>query len=395
MKKLITGFLLLAGLSGIFTPQIQGADKAPNNPPAIQEKTNQKKQQRPLIQIAILLDTSNSMDGLIDQAKSQLWKIVNTFATTRKNGLAPDLRVALFEYGKSSIPAQEGYLRMVLPLTDDLDKVSEQLFALKTYGGYEYCGKVIKAAVEGLQWSKSHGDYKAIFIAGNEPFTQGDVDYKIACKEAITKSIIVNTIFCGPRQEGVNTNWEDGAKLADGKYMNINQNQRVVHIPSPYDKKITHLGGKLNQTYIPYGQRGAEGKARQESQDMNAKKAAPSGANLQRALAKSNSFYQAGGWDLVDGVKNGKVKLEKIEDKDLPREMQGLTLEQKKAFIEKKLKEREEIRKEIKELNKQRNAFVAKKRKEMAAKGKENTLDKVMIGSIKEQLKKKNFKVKE
>jgi len=39
-----------------------------------------------LIQMAILLDTSNSMDGLIDQAKSQLWKIVNELALSKKNG---------------------------------------------------------------------------------------------------------------------------------------------------------------------------------------------------------------------------------------------------------------------------------------------------------------------
>ena len=29
------------------------------------------------IKVALLLDTSNSMDGLIDQAKAQLWDIVN------------------------------------------------------------------------------------------------------------------------------------------------------------------------------------------------------------------------------------------------------------------------------------------------------------------------------
>ena len=29
------------------------------------------------IQVALLLDTSNSMDGLIEQAKSRLWNIVN------------------------------------------------------------------------------------------------------------------------------------------------------------------------------------------------------------------------------------------------------------------------------------------------------------------------------
>ena len=29
------------------------------------------------IKVALLLDTSNSMDGLINQAKTQLWEIVN------------------------------------------------------------------------------------------------------------------------------------------------------------------------------------------------------------------------------------------------------------------------------------------------------------------------------
>jgi len=41
----------------------------------------------PLVQLAILLDTSNSMDGLIDQAKSQLRKIANAFAYAKGNGL--------------------------------------------------------------------------------------------------------------------------------------------------------------------------------------------------------------------------------------------------------------------------------------------------------------------
>ena len=57
------------------------------------------------IQLALLLDTSNSMDGLIDQAKSQLWKIVNELATTKKNNKSVDLYVALYEYGKDAIPA--------------------------------------------------------------------------------------------------------------------------------------------------------------------------------------------------------------------------------------------------------------------------------------------------
>src|SRR5262245_9072065 len=102
---------------------------------------------KPSIQIALLLDTSNSMDGLIDQAKNQLWSVVNEFIRAKHDGRTPVLEVALYEYGNNGLPAQEGFVRQVLPMTDDLDAVSERLFALKTNGGNEYCGQVIRDAV--------------------------------------------------------------------------------------------------------------------------------------------------------------------------------------------------------------------------------------------------------
>ncbi len=46
----------------------------------------------PRVQVALLLDTSNSMDGLINQAKSQLWRIVNEFAKARKDGKPVSLK---------------------------------------------------------------------------------------------------------------------------------------------------------------------------------------------------------------------------------------------------------------------------------------------------------------
>ena len=50
------------------------------------------------IQIALLLDTSNSMDGLIDQAKSQLWTIVNELAKAKCDNTYAELQIALYEY---------------------------------------------------------------------------------------------------------------------------------------------------------------------------------------------------------------------------------------------------------------------------------------------------------
>lgn len=92
---------------------------------------------RASVDVALLLDTSNSMDGLISQAKSQLWTIVQQFASAKKHGKTPLLRVALFEYGNTNLPASEGYIRQVVGLTDDLDVLSEALFALRTRGGDE------------------------------------------------------------------------------------------------------------------------------------------------------------------------------------------------------------------------------------------------------------------
>ena len=189
------------------------------------------------IMLALLLDTSNSMDGLIDQAKSQLWKIVNELAAAKCNdGSRPRIRIALYEYGNDGLPSSEGYIRQVSPLTDDLDLISERLFALKTYGGNEFCGQVIKTSLNQLAWSASQADLKMIFIAGNEPFTQGEVPYRVACSLAKDKDVIVNTIFCGDFNEGVGTSWKSGADLTGGTYMSIEQNRRTVYVPNPMTK---------------------------------------------------------------------------------------------------------------------------------------------------------------
>jgi hypothetical protein len=350
-----------------------------------------KRNEKPMVQLAILLDTSGSMEGLIEQAKTQLWKIVNEMALAKKSGQSPRLEVALYEYGKSSIPASEGYLRMIVPLSVDLDRISEELFKLRTNGGSEYCGKVIQSATKELQWTKSNNHLKVIFIAGNEPFTQGQVDYRITCKEAISNGIIVNTIFCGNYQEGIQTHWKDGADLADGKYMNIDQNQKLVHINAPQDKEITALGKKLNETYVAYGKRGYEKKMRQQMQDSNA---ATQGEAVmaQRSMAKASAQYNNAAWDIVDAEKEGKVKVEELEEHQLPEEMKKMNKEERKKYIETKRKEREKIQKKINQLRKKRDKYVAAKRKEVAG---ENTLDAVVIKAVREQAKQKNYKFEE
>lgn len=349
-----------------------------------------KHNEKPLIQMAILLDTSGSMQGLIEQTKTQLWKIVNEMALAKQKNKSPRLEVAIYEYGKSSIPASEGYMRMIVPLSEDLDQISDELFKLRTNGGSEYCGQVIQKSVENLKWNRKNNVLKVIFIAGNEPFTQGRVDYRMSCKNAISKGIIVNTIFCGNYQTGIRTNWKDGADLADGKYMNIDHNQRIIHIKAPQDKEIVKLGMELNKTYIGYGKAGSIKKERQKKQDMNAMTVNEE-VMVQRSVTKSSKQYSNTGWDLVDAVKEGKIKVEDMKHEELPSEMKKLNKKERKGYIDKKRREREEIQKRINELKKDRDIYVSEKRKKIID---DNTIDTAMIKAIREQAEKKNFKFK-
>jgi hypothetical protein len=370
--------------SGETLDRVKNEEKRPTRETTIIQK-------KPLVQIAILLDTSGSMSGLINQARTELWAIVNEFIFAKRNALEPEVQVALYEYGKSRLPSSEGYIRMIVPLTTDLDKISEELFALTTNGGSEYCGWVIKNATQELKWSTQPDDLKVIFIAGNEPFTQGNVDYRQSCKDAVTKGIIVNTIHCGGEQIGIDSKWKDGAILADGRFLNIYQNRQVVHIEAPQDKEIAELGIKLNDTYIGYGSLGMTNSTRQTMQDNNAANVSKE-ARIQRSVAKASRNYRNDDWDLVDALKNERVKLEELEENSLPENMRKMSSEEQKEHVEKMAKERSQIQAKIAELNAQRKKYVAEQMKKQH--GSEKTLGSAAIRAVREQAKKKNFKFK-
>jgi hypothetical protein len=343
----------------------------------------------PRIQMAILLDTSNSMDGLIDQARSQLWRVVNEFALVKKGQQRPALQVALYEYGKPTLPAEQGFIRQVLPFTDDLDRVSEELFALKTNGGDEYCGAVIRKAVDQLAWSASPGDLKTIFIAGNEPFTQGPVDYHVACRAAAAKGITVNTIHCAQGNPSESADWRNGALLADGSFTPIDQNLRAEHIPAPQDPELERLGAELNKTYVPFGSLGSKGAMNQVAQDANAK-AVNATTEVQRVAVKASAHYKNASWDLVDARRDAAVDLANIKDEELPKEMRSMDAAARKAYLDGKERERTELQARIRQLDVERAKYVEAQIKQKSMSGAQ-TLDSAIIGNVRKQAEKKQF----
>jgi hypothetical protein len=339
------------------------------------------------IKVALLLDTSNSMDGLLNQAKAQLWEIINELSYAKYGQKKPNLEIALYEYGNSNLSSREGYIRQVLQFSNDLDEISEKLFSLTTNGGNEFCGQVIQTSLNELSWGKNKNDLRLLFIAGNEPFTQGKINYKDAIVNAKEKDVVINTIFCGNYSNGISGMWKDGADLGGGDYLTINQDEKMVHIITPFDNDIIILNKKLNKTYIYYGNNGYSKFSSQKEQDVNAE-TLDEVVIVKRAVSKSSRLYDNSSWDLVDADKKQKVDYKKIEKQKLPEVLQNKSEAEIKVYVKTKAKERAEIQQKIKELDIKRRSYIANKQKEKSSK---KDLNNVMIKAIKRQAKLKNY----
>jgi hypothetical protein len=383
MKTPFKTFLLCVALIGFIACNAKSKkqDIALSNSKKLHEDPNNQ-----FIKVALLLDTSNSMDGLIDQAKAQLWDIVNELSYAKCGTKKPNLQIALYEYGNDRLNGEEGYIKQVLSFSEDLDDISKELFSLTTNGGEEYCGQVINTSLNQLNWGNNPDDLKLIFIAGNEPFTQGKIKYQDASKLALKNDVTINTIFCGDYNQGVSTHWKDGAKMTHGDYMAINQNKATVHVASPYDDDILILNQQLNKTYVAYGSKGIQKMELQKEQDHNASSYSKANA-VKRTISKSSHLYKNKTWDLVDAVEQEEVDIENIKDDALPKELKGKSKSEIITYIDKKSEEREAITKKVQELNMKRKDYILKQNKTKDTNGLENAMTK----AIKDQAKKKKY----
>jgi hypothetical protein len=310
------------------------------------------------VQLVILFDTSNSMDGLLNQAKSRIWELVNQASMLHYQGAPITLEIAMYDYGNTSISPAQNYIRKQLDFSTDLDLVSEKLFGLRTSGGDEFCAASIVSALNELNWSNNPQDLKLIYIAGNESFKQGPISTDVACKLALEKHVFVSTIFCGDRMQGISLGWKNGADCATGDYFNIDANAALSQIETPYDDQIIEQNRLLNNTYIGFGAVAVSSKTNQLAQDQNAMGVSKA-TQTERYLVKSKSGYKNERWDLVDANKLDSTKILGLPDAQLPAEMRGMSTEQKQQFIAQKTQERAVIQKEMARLETERNAYIA------------------------------------
>ena len=339
------------------------------------------------VDVVIALDVSGSMSGLIASAKQRLWDIVNQLGRAQPQ---PELRISIVSYGNPEYGADTGFVRIDLPFTSDLDAVNQTLFGFSTNGGDEYVARVVSTSVSQLAWSTEQDALRILFVAGNEAATQDPlISVQQATQLANAKGVVVNTIYCGATNDNYSAGWREVASMTNGLYASIDQNSAAVaNIATPMDDKLNALNQALNDTYIAYGDAGERYRENQLDQDRNAGTMSSS-ASASRVVTKAGKLYDASKWDLVDAVDSGKA-IEDIEVEKLPAPMQAMNIGEREEFVKEQAGKREALQVEIRELAKNRRAFIENERKKQADSA-PGELDEVIQKGLKSQAEAKGF----
>lgn len=348
---------------------------------------------KPQIELVFALDTTGSMSGLIEAAKDKIWSIANSMATAKP---APNIKIGIVGYRDRG----DTYITTRSDMTDNLDRVYQTLMGFEAQGGGdgpESVNRALYDAVHENNWSKDNkSTYKVIFLVGDAPphmDYQDDVPYQTTCKAASEQGIIINTIQCGELSETQSV-WEDIARRCDGNYFRVSQGGDSTVYETPYDKEISEKSKSLDGTKVYYGDKSSIEKARlkQSAVEDIYSKAKDS------AIAKRSSFNLSGSGkknflgdqELIDSVTTGKVKIEEIKDSELPKDMQAMTVDERKRLIADKSKEREKVTTELRALTEKRQAYIQEKVSQEKDKG-EQSLDMKIFKCIQKQAEEKNI----
>ncbi len=367
------------------------------------------------VDLAICLDTSGSMEGLLDAARQKLWAIVNDLALAEPT---PRLRVALLTYGNDGHSAESGWVRVDSPFTEDLDAVSQQLFALTTNGGTELVGRVLKAATEQLDWQldptpandplksvapntvtpsggalhggeSNHDALRLVVVAGNESADQDQaVHFQDACRALIERGIVVNAIYCGNPADELAPAWQEVARRADGHFAAIDQQNGTVVIATPFDGELAALSAAINETYLAYGANAEVWAKNQVVQDQNAERC-NSSTVAARACTKGGKLYCCE-WDLVEQVKGGNVKLAEIKKEELPEKLRELALTEQQKCIDDAWTKRQGIQQKIQDVASKRDAHLAEEMKKRGVQD-DGAFDRAIRDALRKQAESKGF----
>src|SRR5215216_3901932 len=350
-------------------------------------KTAPTLQSKPRIEVCFVLDTTGSMGGLIEGAKQKIWSIANEMISAQPT---PELKLGLIAYRDRG----DEYVVKSFSLTDDIDAIYGHLREFQAGGGGdapESVNEALAEAIHKMRWTGDSKVLKIIFLVGDAPphmdYPNGP-KYPDLCREAAKKDLIINTIQCGEMTE-TKPIWQEIAKLSEGSYVGISQSGNVAVISTPMDKELGRLNERIGATLVPYGDSTLQAEVHAK---FAAAKSAPVSAMADRLTynSKTGKAVQGRG-ELVDALNDKTLKLDEIDQKQLPTEFQKLDRNELQKRIAKTRDERADLQKQIAEVSKKREAFVQSENKRLAADGKGDAFDQKVTETLHAQAAKKGI----
>jgi Mg-chelatase subunit ChlD len=334
---------------------------------AIAELPSPQRNQR-TIEVCFVLDTTGSMGGLIEGAKAKIWSIANCIIGTNDQ---PQVRFALVGYRDKG----DEYVTKVFDLTDDIDAVYKHLEDFQAAGGGdepESVNQALDEAVHKIHWTAAKEVTKIIFLVGDAPphmDYQDDVKYPQVCQEAARRNLIINTVQCGSIA-ATTPIWQEIAQSSNGSYVALGQTGDMVIIATPFDKDLSQLNTEMNATIVPYGSIHQQEEVRSKVQLATDAPAAAAADRLGFNNAQAKAIQGEG--DLIQDLRDDRVKLDEVAAKDLPQAMQKMNLDEQKAYLAQQSAQRADVQSKIAELTRKRQEYLNAENKKSAANNKDS-----------------------
>lgn len=319
------------------------------------------------------------MEGLLYQAQTQIWDVIDEISAFGKKKKVTQVELALISLGNPLLLAENDYMRIHSDFTNDRQKLADQLFLLTANGGEEYFTQAVVKAIDSLGW-RENASYKAIIVAGNEGFEQGTVSIDQMLKSLEKTGILLNTVFCGEKSQGIEDGWKPFDENDKGAFTNIpikvSSNKKT-----PFDKQIVRLYKEYLDSY-------GDSIALQRIEALPRQKVSPA----YRDLILNRFEKEPMPADLIDRFEASDWNFEAIAPEDWPNSLKGMDERAKKEFLVKKTQERNNARDGIKVY--QRKIKELLNIKQEAAPESTVELKDALIELIRKQLKEKGFKAK-
>jgi Mg-chelatase subunit ChlD len=360
-NKTLLGMLALAAMLSAPASAAERSGQSQYGLPSQQ----QIRPMRNSIELVFVLDTTGSMGGMLEGAKTKIWGIVNDVMQRRGNANT-SIKVGLVAYRDRG----DAYITKVTPLSSNLDDVYAQLMNLRAEGGGDGPEDVRSAMADALRaagWSPAgRGAAQIMFLVGDAPphdDYHGLPSTTATARLAQQRGIIVNTIQCGSMMETTPA-WRSIAQFGGGEYFAIAQDGGVEVVVTPYDQELARLGEQMGGTYMAYGK--ADVRERKQSMQVATESrmaAAPAPAVADRALNKAINAAAYDESDIIQKAEAKAIDLPSIAEAELPDSLRRLEPAKRQAALDKAVAERKGLREKIVALSKQRDAYLAEQRR--------------------------------